>query len=93
MIVFSLAATFAIAQGAPDLSSPARDFYNTTLRPLFPFVVAGILLIGGAVNIGKLLGQNTDYRGFFSQIAIYAFGALILVAIVEFVARLTVGTV
>ncbi len=76
---------------SPDLASPAREFFETTLRPLYPIVVAAVGLVGGLMNIGKVMGTDSDWKGFFRMIGLFLAGAIVLVAMVEFLFTLTVN--
>ena len=91
-ICLTLIATACLmAQNSPDLASPARNFLTNTLRPLYPIVVAGVGLIGGLMNIGKVMGENSDWKGFFTKILLFLASAVILVVALEGLYALTVN--
>tara|TARA_R110000868_G_scaffold366133_1_gene629043 strand:+ start:1339 stop:1605 length:267 start_codon:yes stop_codon:yes gene_type:complete len=86
-----LLSTFVFAQDSPDLASPARNFLTNTLRPLYPIAISGIALIGGIMNIGKVMGTDSDWKGFFTKIGLFLLAAIILVVVIEFLYSLVLN--
>ena len=91
VITFCLILVAFTVDAQVDLASPARNFLTNTLRPLYPIILGGILLIGGLFNIGKVLGDNNDWKGFFTKIGLFLGGAILLGVLVEGVYALSVN--
>ena len=79
------------AQSGPDLASPARNFVSDTLRPLYPIIVSAVGLVGAMMNIGDIWGENKNWKGFLTKLAIYLGSVLVLVAAIEFINTLTIN--
>ncbi len=69
---------------AQNIGSAMKDFDSTWVRPLIPVVGAICFIIGALMNIGKLQGDNKDYKGFFSGVGLYLGGFILAVLIYKF---------
>ncbi len=79
-----------LAQAGPDLASPARNFVSDTLRPLYPIILGAVLLVGTLMNVGEIMGENKNWKGFLTRVGIYLGSAMALVIAIEFVNGLTI---
>lgn len=94
LITICFIAGFLVLPGiaeAQDLATPARNFLTTTLRPLYPIVLAGVLLITGLYNIGMVTKGNDDWKGFFTRIGLFLGGAILLGVAIEAVYAFSVN--
>lgn len=64
----------AFPQTAPNLSTWASGFYNTTVKPLFPYIIGTVFIVTALFNIGELTGDNKNYKSFFTKIGLFVGG-------------------
>ncbi|WP_196888955.1 hypothetical protein [Aureivirga sp. CE67] len=62
------------------IQDKAQEFWNE-VRSAAPYIFAIILLVLIIFNIGKVTGENRDYKGFFTGVGLYL-GAIMLVLII-----------
>lgn len=89
---FLILGTFAIiAQDTPDFESVGRSFYEDSVRPLFPWVVAIVALVGSLMNIGEVWGEHKNWKAFLSKLGLYVGITLVVILVVEFAAGLDIN--
>ena len=76
VVVFLLMSSGAFSQSL-GLEDAAQTFWDE-IKKAAPFIIAGIFLVSVLMNIGKVIGNDRDYKGFLSGVAIF-FGILMLV--------------
>jgi len=54
-----------------------------------PLIIAGIFVVSVLMNIGKVMGNDRDYKSFFTGVALFFFGMLIVGAVVAWILNLT----
>ena len=60
-------------------------FYTVWVKPAIPIIGGLVLIVGALANIGKVLGDSRDYRGFITSIVLYLAVYFCLVGIVAFI--------
>jgi len=73
-----------------NLSSTLQGFYNNTLRPLFPIVIATVFLVSAMMNIGEIWGEHKNWKSFLSKVGLYTGICIILVVVVNFLFTLSI---
>jgi hypothetical protein len=85
--VLALASTGLYAQKL-GLEGAASDFWGE-VKAAAPYILAGIFLISVFFNIGKVTGQDRDYKGFLTGVALFFFGIVLVAAIISYLLSLT----
>lgn len=86
----SLYCFIAKAQGSPNLAPEASGVWNTTVKPLFPYVIAISFVIGALFNLGKIQSkEDRDVKGFVVGILWFIGGALGIMALVTWLLTLS----
>lgn len=79
-IVFLVLDVPLFAQGsAPNFSSPFQSLYESSVRPVLPYVLVMIAIIGGLVHKSEAIGNNRNYVKFIGFILAWVAGGLILI--------------
>ncbi|MEM8896921.1 MAG: hypothetical protein AAGC85_02405 [Bacteroidota bacterium] len=81
---------FLYAQNGPNLAVKTKGFYTTTIKPMFPWVILIVFVITALYNISDLMGENRDYKRFFTRIGLFLGGTLMVIAIVNYLATLSI---
>lgn len=80
--LIALAAYGVMAQ--PDFATGAKGFYDKSVRPLFPILIVLIAVAVIVPNLGKVTGEERDYKGFFFGIGRYLLAVMAVVATIAF---------
>lgn len=59
------------------------DLYDTEVRPLFAPLLLIVFVAGALMNIGKVLGEDRDYKAFFFSIGRYVLAAFVIIGVAE----------
>lgn len=88
LLVLTLLPSIAFGQ-FDNIETTATDF-SQTMRRIAPLVFI-IALIGGALfNIGKVWGENRDWKAFFTSIGIFVLAVTIIIGLVTWLSGLSV---
>lgn len=88
-ILWACSLTILYAQSAPNLAGKTQSFYNTTIKPLFPWVILIVFVVTALFNIGDLMGEQRDYKRFFTRIGLFVGGTMLVIAVVNYLATLS----
>ena len=61
------------------------NFYTVWVKPAIPIIGGLVLIVGALANMGKVLGESRDYKGFITGIVLYLAVYFCLVGIVAFI--------
>lgn len=84
-LLYSITPSFAQWDDVQEGGEEFRDF----LGEAAPIAFVCILLLSGIFNIGKIMGDNKDYKGFFIGIALYILGLSVLAGAITWVASMS----
>ena len=68
-----------------QVTNVLNNFYTVWVKPAIPIIGGLVLIVGALANIGKVLGDSRDYRGFITSIVLYLAVYFCLVGIVAFI--------
>lgn len=83
--LLSTTSIFANDLGIKDF---ADDLWSE-LKSAAPIILAIIFLVGVLMNIGKLLGDNRDYKGFLVSVFLFFGGITLIGGIVTYILSLS----
>jgi len=85
MMIFGAINAFAQWDAAEDTAEDIQD----TMYKIAPIAFVVILLFSVIFNIGKIMGDNKDYKSFFVSIGLYVAGISLVVGVIGFLASLS----
>ena len=62
-----------------------NNFYTVWVKPAIPIIGGLVLIVFALLNMGKVLGESRDYKGFITGIVLYVAVYFCLVGIVAFI--------
>ena len=68
-----------------QITNVLNNFYSVWVKPAIPIVAGLVLIVGALANMGKVLGESRDYKGFAQGIVLYLVVYLCLVGIVSYI--------
>ncbi|MDW5298909.1 MAG: hypothetical protein SA378_02045 [Sedimentibacter sp.] len=68
-----------------QITNVLNNFYSVWVKPAIPIVAGLVLIVGALANMGKVLGESRDYKGFAQGIVLYLAVYLCVVAIVSYI--------
>lgn len=88
---FSFALLLGISNSFAQWSEveEAGEEFTDTLFQLAPLVFAGIFLFSVFFNLGKVMGDNKDYKGFFTAVGMYVLAISVVLGIVAYLTSIS----
>jgi hypothetical protein len=68
-----------------QVTNVLNNFYTVWVKPAIPIIGGLVLIVGALANMGKVLGESRDYKGFITGIVLYLAVYFCLVGIVAFI--------
>jgi len=69
-----------------QVTNVLNNFYSVWVKPAIPIVGGLVLLVGAALNMGKILNSEArDYKGFIMALVLYVAVYFCIVAIAAFI--------
>jgi hypothetical protein len=68
-----------------QVTNVLNNFYTVWVKPAIPIIGGLVLIVGALANMGKVLGESRDYKGFVTGIVLYVAVYFCLVGIVAFI--------
>jgi hypothetical protein len=68
-----------------QVTNVLNNFYTVWVKPAIPIIGGLVLIVGALMNMGKVLGEARDYKGFITGIVLYVAVYFCLVGIVAFI--------
>lgn len=85
---FLLATTPIFAMVDLGIKAAAEDLLDE-IKDSAPIIFGIVFLVGGLFNIGKIMGADRDYKGFFISVGLWILGVVMLGAIFNFLVTYT----
>jgi len=68
-----------------QVTNVLNNFYTVWVKPAIPIIGGLVLIVGALANMGKILGEARDYKGFITGVVLYVVVYFCLVGIVAFI--------
>jgi hypothetical protein len=89
LVLTFLIPTFSFAQW--DEAKEAVDSFKQLMFDIAPLAFIIVLLGGAIFNIGKVWGDQRDWKGFFTSLGIFVVAVSIIVGLIAYLASLRFG--
>jgi FtsH-binding integral membrane protein len=83
-------ATFAQPRNNPNFGQWAQQFWQQSIAPLWPWIIAIVFLVTAFFNIGDINGPEKNYKKFFSAIGLYVGGVAAVMIVITWLTSQTI---
>jgi len=90
LLAVMLMASVNMSAQTLGLEQASENFWDE-VKGSAKFILAGIFLISIIFNIGKIIGNDRDYKGFFAGVGMFFFGLILVVAVIGYILSLNFG--